>query len=325
MDNDKGKIILKRSALPGVDMSVVDLELVSTVKIRVTILKKVMYKIRRQTFIGTRDQLDDMDVIQLGSLRLKYRVIKLIKLDDYGGYIYRIKRIDGEPTIGIDIDNASKLGQKINIVNRPTFDDLFNYACSLREEVLKEEEDCYTGEVCDTKSPIIPIIPIDPVVPPCVSKCYEVTTEFNVSSTLNWVTCDGVEESLIVPFGGVDYICASMPPTGGIAVELGPCAGPLEGCNIVRRYQVCVPPGGTGIVVNYTTYKGQWPSNTTTTILPNPTSPVCIEFCAVYGSIYFDGDFTNPVYAVNESCPSVNPCNQPSELTYLPLSPINCQ
>lgn len=199
MDNDKGKIILKRSALPGVDMSVVDLELVSTVKIRVTILKKVMYKIRRQTFIGTRDQLDDMDVIQLGSLRLKYRVIKLIKLDDYGGYIYRIKRIDGEPTIGIDIDNASKLGQKINIVNRPTFDDLFNYACSLREEVLKEEEDCYTGEVCDTKSPIIPIIPIDPVVPACNCSWYSGALNNTNTNSISYIDCNGVQATYNYP------------------------------------------------------------------------------------------------------------------------------
>jgi hypothetical protein len=157
--NDKNeKVILKRSALPGVDMSIVDLELVSTVKIRVTIVKKAIFKIKGKTFIGTRDQLDKMDVIQLGNFKLKYRVMKLEKMTDYDGYIYRIKRMDGNSTTNLDI-NATAIGQKVGIVNRPTFDSLFNYACSLRQEVLKEEEDCYTGEACDKKSPITQTIP----------------------------------------------------------------------------------------------------------------------------------------------------------------------
>lgn len=165
-NNDKDeKVILKRSALPGVDMSIVDLELVSTVKVRVTIVKKVMYKIRRQTFIGTRDQLDDLDVIQLGTLKRKYRVMKLVKLDDYGGYIYRIKRIDGEPTIGIDIDNANTLGQKVSIVNRPTFDDLFNYACSMQECI----PDPVTVDLCNTDSCNNLGLPIEPVDNRCLT------------------------------------------------------------------------------------------------------------------------------------------------------------
>ena len=128
MDNNN-KVILKRSELPGVDMSIVDLELVSTVKVRVTIIKKSIYKIKGQTFIGTRDQLDSMDVIQTGNLKQKYRVMKLVKLTDFDGYIYRIKRLDGTSTTSLDID-ATAVGQKVSIVNRPTFDDLFNYACS---------------------------------------------------------------------------------------------------------------------------------------------------------------------------------------------------
>lgn len=146
MDNNKEKIVLKRSALPGVDMSIVDLTQVHTVKVRFTIVKKPMYKVRRQTFIGTRDQLDKMDVIQLGPLKLKYRVLKLAKMTDFDGYIYKIKRIDGEATVGVDIDNADKIGQKVSIVNRPTFENLFSYACSMLEEV----PDPVTVDLCST-------------------------------------------------------------------------------------------------------------------------------------------------------------------------------
>lgn len=193
-NNDKDeKVILKRSALPGVDMSVVDLELVSTVKVRVTIVKKVMYKIRRQTFIGTRDQLDDLDVIQLGALKRKYRVMKLVRLDDYGGYIYRIKRIDGEPTIGIDIDNANTLGQKVSIVNRPTFDDLFNYACSMKECI----PDPVTVDLCNTDSCNnlgLPIEPVDPPVdPPVDNRCLTSTVFYGLGDVgrTTYTNCSG--------------------------------------------------------------------------------------------------------------------------------------
>lgn len=152
MDNNN-KVVLKRSELPGVDMSIVDLELVSTVKVRVTIIKKPIHKIKGQTFIGTRDQLDKMDVIQTGNLKQKYRVMKLVKLTDYDGYIYRIKRLDGTSTTSLDID-ATAVGQKVSIVNRPTFDDLFNYACSMKEEVLPEKVHYSSCEPCDKKSPI---------------------------------------------------------------------------------------------------------------------------------------------------------------------------
>lgn len=131
---DDNKIILKRSELPGIDMSLVDLEIVGTVKVRVSIIKKKMYTIKGKTFIGTRDQLDNMDVIQLGNFGIKYRVMSLEKMTDYEGYIYRIKRLDGHNTTELDI-NATAVGQKFKIVNRQSFEQLFAYACSMREEI----------------------------------------------------------------------------------------------------------------------------------------------------------------------------------------------
>jgi len=102
--DNQDKIILKRSELPGVDMSLVDLEMVSTVKILISVVKKPIFKIKGATFIGTKDQLDKMDVIQVGNLGIKYRVVKLQKMTDREGYIYRIRRMDGSSTTILDIE-----------------------------------------------------------------------------------------------------------------------------------------------------------------------------------------------------------------------------
>lgn len=210
MDNNhkKENIILKRPALPGVDMSVVDLELVSTVKVRVTIVKKPIYKIKGQTFIGTRDQLDKMDVIQVGSLRLKYRVMKLAKMTDYDGYIYRIKRIDGASTTGLDID-ATALGQKVSIVNRPTFDDLFNYACSLKEGIPKEEV-CYpTCEPCDKKSPITQSIVSSAPIINAYQFTWPVQSNGDPGVTIYFINEFGQPDSIVIPGCG-SKICTSV-------------------------------------------------------------------------------------------------------------------
>lgn len=128
---DNEKIILKTDALPGVDMSIIDLSAVHTVRINVTEVTNIMYKIGRQTFIGIKEPLDVQDIIQVGGLGLKYRVRKLEKMTDRNGYIYKVKRLDGASTTQLDID-AIHLGQKVRVVSRRTFEQMFNYACSLR-------------------------------------------------------------------------------------------------------------------------------------------------------------------------------------------------
>lgn len=151
MDN-KEKIIIKSDYLPGVDQSVVDLTLFSTVKPRFTKVTKLMYKKRGLTFIGTKGKLDNHDVIQVGNLGLKYKVQKLEKVTDREGFIYKVRRICNSNTTALDIDSI-KLGDKVHIVNRKTFDQMFNYACSLREEKCIEGTiDLCNTEACDNSN-----------------------------------------------------------------------------------------------------------------------------------------------------------------------------
>lgn len=198
---DDNKIILKRSELPGIDMSLVDLEIVGTVKVRVTIIKKKMYVVKGKTFIGTRDQLDNMDVIQLGNFGIKYRVMSLEKMTDYEGYIYRIKRLDGYNTTDLDI-NATEVGQKVKIVNRQSFEQLFAYACSMREEIpipttvdLSRTLACEGCGIKTTQShPPIPDPTPDPEpeCPPEGCTTYSMlATSYYENNTFQYTNCSG--------------------------------------------------------------------------------------------------------------------------------------
>lgn len=129
-DKENNKIILKRDNLPGVDLSVLDLTLLGSVKVRVSKVTKTMYKEHSLTFIGTRDMLNKGDVIQVGNLGLKYRVLKLSKVTDREGYIHRIKRVDNGSTTITDLSNVS-VGQTIMIVNRKTFEQIFEEGSQL--------------------------------------------------------------------------------------------------------------------------------------------------------------------------------------------------
>lgn len=150
---DQDKIVIKRYELPGVDMSINDLEMLHTVKIKVTKVTKKMFKKSPKTFIGTKDQLDDMDVIQVGNMGIKYRVMKLVKMTDREGYIYRVKRVDGANTTALDMDNI-EVGMKVLITNRKTFDELMHHPEDLRD--MEDQPHTYCPEdavVCDTNTP----------------------------------------------------------------------------------------------------------------------------------------------------------------------------
>lgn len=142
---DQDKIVIKRYEFPGVDMSINDFEMLSSVKIGVTKVTKKMYKKWKQTFIGTKDQLDDGDVIQVGNMELKYRVLKHNKITDREGYIYRVRRVDNANTTGLDIDNI-EVGMKVLIVNRRTFDQLMHHPEDLRD--MKDDCTCMPDEEC---------------------------------------------------------------------------------------------------------------------------------------------------------------------------------
>ena len=134
---DQDKIVIKRYELPGVDMSLTDFEMVSTVKVLASKVTKKMYKEGGKTFIGTKDQLDVADVIEVGNMKIKYRVVKLHKVSDHDWFIYRVKRVDGANTTSLDIDNI-EVGMKVRIVNRRTFEQMMNYP----EELMNVPDDC---------------------------------------------------------------------------------------------------------------------------------------------------------------------------------------
>jgi len=192
VEDKKDKVILKSYAQPGIDLSVVDLTLVSTVKIRFTKVTKLMYKKGWLTYIGTKDQLDVHDVIQLGCLKLKYKVQKLEKMTDREGYIYKIRRIGNHNTTQLDIDNAV-LGSSVHIVNRQTFDQLFNYACSQREEnpIPTTVDLCNTDACCEPEEE-------EPEVDPCSN--FVITVPGGVGDRYTeYVDCDGVSRILSYP------------------------------------------------------------------------------------------------------------------------------
>jgi hypothetical protein len=149
-NKDKNKIILKRSALPGVDMSISDFTQIHTIKVVWSKVTKKMYKEYKQTFIGLKDKLDAGDVIRVGNLGLSYRVIKLSKFTEKEGFIHRVQRLDGNSTTLTDI-NAIELGDKVSITSRRSFEQMINYACSMREENPIEStiNPCDEPSVCD--------------------------------------------------------------------------------------------------------------------------------------------------------------------------------
>jgi hypothetical protein len=103
----------------GVDKGVID-EVFNgngfgIVKTKVT---QAPYKIQTITRIGLDEWLHPKDIIQVGNLGIKYQVIGVSnKRDNNGGYLYRIKRIDGANITNTDLQNIV-VGQTARIVNR---------------------------------------------------------------------------------------------------------------------------------------------------------------------------------------------------------------
>jgi len=270
VEDKKEKVIIKSVSQPGIDLSVVDLTLVSTVKVRFTKVTKLMFKKKWLTYIGTKDQLDVHDVIQLGCLKLKYKVQKLEKMTDREGYIYKIRRIGDSNTTQLDLDNV-KLGDTVHIINRKTFDQMFNYACSLREEnpipTTVCENELLPCETCDEDEPVV----VPPEPEPCPpGGCVNYTIVFekiDQNNTFKYIGCSGEEETWDINVN--DYsnindniistsICgkADQDFTGVILGDIllvipgsqcGPCTDPERTCDQVN---VTVPGGvGTRYVV----------------------------------------------------------------------------
>lgn len=329
MEDKNEKVIVKSYAQPGIDLSVVDLTLVSTVKPRFTKVTKLMYKEKWFTYIGTRDQLDVHDVIQVGCLKLKYKVQKLEKMTDREGYIYKIRRIGDHNTTTVDLDNV-ELGGSIHIVSRKTFDQMFNYACSLREEnPIPTTVDLCCTDACDNLG--IEPDPIEPIDPPAIRCTQEILViEPGVGDrSTEYTNCEGERIKIIHMDSKVetqytlclneipDFEYVNVDPTH-ISTGLE-CGEEIPLPTPVNLYQFTGGGGFFGspeIVISYIDKDGL----PQTSIIPACNSKLClpstIEFCAEYGSINISTMIVPIVYAINEPCPSGVLCTQNSDLLY---------
>jgi hypothetical protein len=129
-------IILKTGAFPGIDRAIIDFNQVSSVLRIVTHVVAPMTKKGIITVIGTRDSLMSGEIIQVGTLGIKYKIVGGVrKLYPYGGFEFRIKRVDGANITLTDI-NAVVVGGKVKIKSRRPYSKRFDQVV----EMLKKED-----------------------------------------------------------------------------------------------------------------------------------------------------------------------------------------
>jgi len=81
---------------------------------------KGIYKRGAIAYIGLMEGLAPKEKIKVGNLGLRYMIVGQAKeMLPTGGYIYRIKRVDGANITQLDIDSVL-IGQKAIITNRRT-------------------------------------------------------------------------------------------------------------------------------------------------------------------------------------------------------------
>lgn len=223
------KIILKSEHLPGVDLSVLDLRLVSSVKVGITKVTKPIYKVGKLTYIGVKEKLDNGDVIQVGNRALLYKVRRHKKADDKYWNIYEIKRIDGSFTTSLDME-ATKVGQKVRIVSRQSFEQIFNWACFQREENPVPTTTCGDdAEPCEDKEQSFTYDPpeADPniEVPPTCDQ-YNITfpPTATIGKGMTFLNCDGEIETLNFPATKFEYqvIICTQDVTQNIYISISP-------------------------------------------------------------------------------------------------------
>lgn len=122
---DKDILIIKDDDLPGVNMSIADYSLASSIQPAWTEVTKSMWKVKGQTFVGVKQFANQIgEVIVIGGLKKKYRIIKFVRREGTafgkGGDIIRVKRADGNLTTELDLNNAVK-GAKVMVIGRQTY------------------------------------------------------------------------------------------------------------------------------------------------------------------------------------------------------------
>jgi hypothetical protein len=125
MDNEK--IIIRTEFIEGGNLAAYDYSLLSSVKVVKTKVVLPIFTKGSMGFIGVKDPLLPQEVIQVGNLGFKYKIIGPLKqLIPTGGFVYRIKRIDGYNITSTDITATAK-GGLVKIKSRRTFEQLMGY------------------------------------------------------------------------------------------------------------------------------------------------------------------------------------------------------
>jgi len=126
VDCKDDKIILKTSNWPGIDKSIIDFGYAFSEQVAVTKVVVPLYKKGHQAFIGLETSLLSGEIFQTGYNGQKFKVIGgIVSYVPTGGYIHRVKRVDGFNIVQIDMD-AIKKGDKVRIKNRRSFRDRIN-------------------------------------------------------------------------------------------------------------------------------------------------------------------------------------------------------
>lgn len=117
-------IKFKSHSRGGFDYSFNNMEMFSSVKMIWNVTTSKIFKKNGATYVGMKEFLDDNDIIELGTFRLLYRVVKRVNMHIPKGVPYQIERVDGEMVTQFDID-ASKEGQRVRIKNRKSYKQMF--------------------------------------------------------------------------------------------------------------------------------------------------------------------------------------------------------
>ncbi len=120
MDNETFKF----EQWDGPHMHTFDFTQLHTSPPTVSICTKPIWKKSSMAFIGVKQNMLPGEVIRVGNLGIKYKIVSVVSRDE-DGFHYRIKRVDGASITSLDID-ATKKGDKVKIVNRRTFQQEIN-------------------------------------------------------------------------------------------------------------------------------------------------------------------------------------------------------
>lgn len=115
------KLVVKSVRWPGVDMSILDLIMTSSVPINWTIVTKAPYLKGTTAFIALRDPVSSAEVIKVNSL---YFRIRKEEYNNQGLRLYRIANLDGTLVQQSDLNTIS-VKDKVRISSRKSFEKLF--------------------------------------------------------------------------------------------------------------------------------------------------------------------------------------------------------